>query len=103
MKFTERSFDGSRMEDGDHTLRIENPLYDGEKHNISVRAVAVGGECDGSFILDYYNLARKNGEDTFKIGDFEFVVGYAKYLIEYLDSLHVPDDTLLTKLIKKVE
>ena len=68
MKFTERSFDGSRMVDGDHTMRVENALYDGEKNNISIRAVAVGGESDGSFVLDYYNLARKNGEDQVPFG-----------------------------------
>ena len=62
MKLTERSFDSQRLEAGTYTMRVENPKYDGERNNISIRAVVVGGEFDGQWILDYYNLARANGD-----------------------------------------
>lgn len=34
-----------------------------------------------------YNKALKQSQDTFVFYDNEFVIGYAKYLIEYLDPL----------------
>lgn len=33
-----------------------------------------------------YELAAVQGKDTFVFDNNEFVVGYAKYLIEYLES-----------------
>jgi len=31
-------------------------------------------------------IEKKTGEDEFEFDGFEFVLGYAKYLIEYLDQ-----------------
>jgi len=40
------------------------------------------------FKIDY-NKAIEEGKETFTYEDEEFVVGYAKYLIEYLESLKI--------------
>lgn len=34
-----------------------------------------------------YNKAIKNGNDTFMFNNVEILVGYAKYLIEYLETI----------------
>jgi len=37
-------------------------------------------------LKNLYNTAVKEGKETFSYKGHEFVVGYAKYLIQYLES-----------------
>jgi hypothetical protein len=46
-----------------------------------------------------YSDAVEAGMDTFAIGGIEFYVGYAKYLIEYLESRGVTGERLIADLI----
>ncbi len=49
-------------------------------------------------LLDLYTEATKDGEEksrnnTIKFGDFEMVVGYVKYVLEYAkEALKITDD-----------
>jgi hypothetical protein len=46
-----------------------------------------------------YKTAVEEGNETFQIGTVEFYTKYAKYLIEYLDGLNIPDGALLNSVI----
>ena len=47
-----------------------------------------------------YQLALNNGDKTFFVEDTELLVGFAKYLIEYLENQCVQEGQLID-LVKK--
>ena len=48
-----------------------------------------------------YENAVREGKDTFSINGYDFVTGYAKYLLQYLEMRDVPDDKVLKTFIVK--
>ena len=46
-----------------------------------------------------YRKAVKKNMDTFKIEKYEFVTGFARYLIEYLEMIGITEDTHLCSLL----
>jgi hypothetical protein len=46
-----------------------------------------------------YEKAVREGKDTFSIDGYDFVTGYAKYLLEYLKMRGIPDDKVLKTFI----
>ena len=47
-----------------------------------------------------YRKAVKQNADTFKIEKYEFVTGFAKYLIEYLEMIGIQEETHLCSLVR---
>jgi len=47
--------------------------------------------------------AERDREKTFKIDGFEFLTKYAKYLLEYIDMVKVPDEVPLKSIIVEAE
>lgn len=50
-----------------------------------------------------YRKALKNNQDTFEIDGYQFVTGFARYLIDYFDMIGVPQDKPLSSFINKAE
>lgn len=48
-----------------------------------------------------YEKAVREGKDTFTIDGYNFVTGYAKYLLQYIEMRGVPDDKVLKTFIVK--
>lgn len=48
-----------------------------------------------------YEKAVADKQETFKVGDYEFVTGYAEYLIEYLLKIKkMPETTVLKTFLQ---
>jgi len=52
-------------------------------------------------LKDAYKKAVKDNLESFKIEEFIFLTSYAKYLIQYLEMRHVPDDKILSSFIRR--
>lgn len=50
-----------------------------------------------------YYKALEGKQETFTIEEYDFFIPYAKYLLEYLDNLNVPEDTMLRTILIKQE
>ena len=48
-----------------------------------------------------YKIAIDNKLETITIDDFVLLTAYAKYLIQYLDMMKVPDDIKLVNILVK--
>jgi len=58
------------------------------------------GESSLRDLRNAYRKAVKHQKDTFKVDDYEFVTGFAKYLIEYLEMIGIKEETKLCSLIQ---